>query len=184
MNDKKLKPFPTLRGGVWGGGVPSSLPGGVWGGPSPVKPSPENFCIFQFKISHFEPYIVYICNISCNLWCPEYYQVTRIWEKPILLTSCPGAPVAPRNAASRYADRLYGRPGQKQKIFNLPWPWRGQGHYPHFTKVSGSFIRSMSPSRYFRGETGCAIVLDRSRSRSVTKWLNLSEETMCDNATW
>ena len=27
---KKVGTFPTLRGGVWGGGVPSSLLGGVW----------------------------------------------------------------------------------------------------------------------------------------------------------
>ena len=43
---------------------------------------------------------------------------------------------------------------------------------------------SMSPvSVLSRRNYGCAIVLDRSRSRLVTKLLNLSGETMCDNVT-
>ena len=35
------------------------------------------------------------------------------------LTSCPGAPVAPRHAASRLADRNYGQ-SRNNKIFNSP----------------------------------------------------------------
>ena len=69
----------------------------------------------------------------------------------IIITSCPGAPVAPRHAASRHADRHYGQSRNiKHLTFRDPTGW-GQGHYPHFMEVIRSFISQYHP--YFRGET-------------------------------
>ena len=66
MSEKKLEPHPTLREEFQEGVSHPHREGSRKG-----SPVPENFCIFQCKILHFEPQIIYIFYISYSLWWPE-----------------------------------------------------------------------------------------------------------------